>query len=284
MKKLKDQLLINTTIPTLSIVCITYNHENYISVALDSFLNQITSFPVEILVHDDASLDNTQNIILDYKRKYPHILKPILQKNNQFSKTGFEFSLNELNRAKGKYIALCEGDDYWIDNYKLQKQVDFLESNLNFSFTFHKVLIKNELNSSVKEYSVPSKNVLNFYDLAKKHVIPTCSVVLRNSFLPRPFPDWYSKSKMGDIPLELLLADKGPVYFFPTAMGVYRKNINSLTESKIQKKQSRKAYIYIFRNLNSFFKYKYAHVFIFKIIKIYFGYIKDYLGLNPSLK
>ena len=278
MIKLKNQSYTDSTIPLLSIVCITFNHEHFITDAIESFLNQITSFPVEILIHDDASNDNTANIIIDYKNKYPTLIKPILQEINQFSKNGFEFSLNELNRAKGKYIALCEGDDYWTDSFKLQKQVDFLEENYNFSFTFHRVKIKNELNCSVEEYSIPQKNILNFTDLAKKHIIPTCSVVLRNKFLPRPFPIWYSKSKMGDIPLELMLAHKGPVYFFPIEMGVYRKNRYSLTESISQKKESRRAYIFVYKNLNQYFDYKYFHIFIMKIFKMYLGFIKDLIS------
>ena len=115
----------------VSICCITYNHEKYIRDAIEGFLMQKTDFPFEVLIHDDASTDGTADIIREYETKYPDIIKPIYQTENQYSK-GIKISATyNYPRAKGKYIALCEGDDYWIDPYKLQKQVDFLEHMKN---------------------------------------------------------------------------------------------------------------------------------------------------------
>ena len=113
----------------VSIICNAYNHERYISDALDGFLKQKTTFAYEVLVHDDASTDGTADIIRDYARRYPDIVKPICQTENQYSK-GIGISENfQYPRAAGKYIAVCEGDDYWTDPEKLQKQVDALERN-----------------------------------------------------------------------------------------------------------------------------------------------------------
>ena len=104
--------------PLLSICCVTYNHESFISQCLDGFLMQQTDFPFEILIHDDASADGTANIIMEYEAKYPDLIKPIYQTENQFSK-GIKISVTfNFPRAKGKYIALCEGDDYWTDPLK----------------------------------------------------------------------------------------------------------------------------------------------------------------------
>lgn len=113
--------------PLVSITCLTYNHAPYLRQCLDGFVMQKTSFPIEILIYDDASEDGTQDIIREYERKYPDLIKPIYQTENQYSKgVKVEFVYN-YPRAKGKYIAFCEGDDYWTDPNKLQKQIDFLE-------------------------------------------------------------------------------------------------------------------------------------------------------------
>ena len=120
--------------PLVSILCITYNHEQFIRKCLESLVSQECDFDFEILIHDDASTDGTQAIIKEFQQKYPEIVKPILQTENQWSirPSGINLRFN-YPRAKGKYIALCEGDDYWIGNDKLQKQVAFLENNPDFS-------------------------------------------------------------------------------------------------------------------------------------------------------
>ena len=114
---------VQNTEPLVSINCITYNHEAYIRDALEGFLMQKTDFTFEILVHDDASTDQTANIIRKYEKKYPEIIKPIYQKENQYSQEVEISKQFQFPRARGKYIAICEGDDYWTNPYKLQKQV-----------------------------------------------------------------------------------------------------------------------------------------------------------------
>lgn len=111
------------TMPLVSIFCITYNHSNYIRQAIEGFLNQKTVFPVEIIVHDDASVDGTAEIVREYEKKFPEKIIPIYQKENQFSKGMDPFINFLIPQARGKYVAVCEGDDYWIDPLKLQKQV-----------------------------------------------------------------------------------------------------------------------------------------------------------------
>lgn len=113
----------------VSIVCNAYNHEPYIRDALEGFVMQKTTFPFEVLVHDDASTDNTASIIREYEKKYPEIIKPIYETENQYSKKDGSLGRIQYGRVKGKYIALCEGDDYWTDPMKLQKQYDALESH-----------------------------------------------------------------------------------------------------------------------------------------------------------
>ncbi len=120
----------------VSVVCNTYNHERYIRKALDGFVMQNTNFKYEVLVHDDASTDSTAEIIREYERMYPEIIKPIYQTINQYSQ-GIAPGNFQFPRVKGKYIALCEGDDYWIDPCKLQKQFDAMEENPDVDICAH---------------------------------------------------------------------------------------------------------------------------------------------------
>ena len=121
--------------PLLSICCTTYNQEKYIAQTLDGFLLQKTNFPIEIIVHDDASTDGTQQIIKEYAEKDSRI-KLILQTENKYSQNISPWACYCFPAAEGKYIALCEGDDYWVDALKLQKQVDSLESNPDYSIAW----------------------------------------------------------------------------------------------------------------------------------------------------
>ena len=116
----------------LSIVCLAYNHKAFIREALDSFVMQKTNFPFEVIIHDDASTDGTSDIIREYEAKYPDIIKPIYQTENQWGKKHIWRDI-VLPFVRGEYVAMCEGDDYWTDPLKLQKQVDFLDAHSDYS-------------------------------------------------------------------------------------------------------------------------------------------------------
>ena len=122
----------------VSICCMAYNHEKFIRQCLDGFVMQKTTFAFEILVHEDASTDNTASIVSEYESKFPHLFRCVYQTENQFKKQNTLVNIL-FKMAKGKYIALCEGDDYWTDPLKLQKQVDFLEANEDYTICFHDV-------------------------------------------------------------------------------------------------------------------------------------------------
>lgn len=121
----------------VSIICNAYNHEAYIADALEGFVMQKTTFPFEVLVHDDASTDNTAQIIREYEKKYPQLIKPIYQTENQYSKGDGSVTRIQFGRARGEYIAICEGDDYWTDPLKLQKQFDAMERNPQVDMCAH---------------------------------------------------------------------------------------------------------------------------------------------------
>lgn len=138
----------------VSVCCLSYNHENYIRQCLDGIVMQQTSFRFEVLVHDDASSDKSQQIILEYAQKYPDIIKPILQKENQFSKGKGILGPFLCPKCTGKYVAFCECDDYWTDPLKLQKQVDFLETHKEYIFCCHRFSIfEQNYNIYRKEYA-----------------------------------------------------------------------------------------------------------------------------------
>jgi glycosyltransferase involved in cell wall biosynthesis len=225
----------NNESPLVSICSITFNHEPYIRDAIEGFLMQKTDFKFEIIIYDDASTDNTASIIKEYANKFPNLFKIILQKENQYSKGVRGIAVNfTFPHARGKYISLCEGDDYWTDPYKLQKQISFLEQHSEYSFCFH--------NSKV--YYVDKKYYTNFNiklkqksysvkDLIKKQwFIPTASIVLRKDSLPEAYPDWFFQAYSGDYALELILAMKCDFFYLDDIMSVYRKNsISSLSVS-----------------------------------------------------
>lgn len=213
----------NKELPLVSIICTSYNHEKYIAQAIEGFVMQKTTFPFEIIVHDDASTDNTANIVRDYEAKYPELFVNIYQTENQYSKGKGDVVKIVFSAARGKYIALCEGDDYWTDPLKLQKQVDFLEANNDYSMCYHRVnelfmngrCLPDIINKSNKEQT------FTIYDLARANFIHTPSVIFRKDHINK-LPNWFNESPVGDYPLHMLNAKYGKIKYLPELMAVYR--------------------------------------------------------------
>jgi glycosyltransferase involved in cell wall biosynthesis len=187
----------------VSIDCTTYNHAPYIRQCLDGFLMQKINFPIEVLVHDDASTDGTADIIREYEQKYPDIIKPIYQSENQYS-NGINNSLTyNFPRVRGKYIAFCEGDDYWVDPYKLQKQVDFLEKNSEYGMCYTKVKTYIQRRNKYLKKTFGGNSVA-FSELIYDNTIPTLTVCLKKKLLRQYYKEIKPESKewlMGDYPL-----------------------------------------------------------------------------------
>lgn len=219
--------------PIVSICCITYNHERYIQQCLEGFLIQKTNFPFEVLIHDDASTDKTAEILREYEAKHPHIIKPIYQKENQYSK-GIQISASfNWPRANGKYIAICEGDDYWIDPFKLQKQVDFLEKNEEYGLvgTSNRIYIENK--NTFKEHKLEEADY-TFEDFLIGNRITTLTSCFRNDLLKKYLYDikpenkgWYS----GDYPMWMYMSKKMRVKIIPDITAVYRKREESVSNT-----------------------------------------------------
>ena len=207
--------------PLVSICCLSFNHEKFIQQCLDGFLMQKTDFTYEVLIHDDASTDKTADIIREYEKKHPDIIKPIYQTENQYSKGVAVTRKFNFSRAQGDYIAMCEGDDYWTDPLKLQKQVDFLESNLDYGLCFHNVNVLTSESNTIKpdDYSNNSPEISTIEDLAKKNYINTLSVVLRNDFT---LPTFTSGFISGDWALYIIQIKDRKIKRINDTMGVYR--------------------------------------------------------------
>ena len=207
----------------LSILCLTYNQSKYIKQTLDSFLSQKTDFEYEILINDDASNDGTVEIIKDYQRKNPKMIKPIFQKENQYSKGLRNFMLRYLiPNAKGEYLALCEGDDYWTDDSKLQRQVDFLDRHPSYSVCFHPVRIHFE-NSEEPDSVYPNTTdgkTFNLKRLLKENYIQTNSVIYRRGVYDQLNLD----AVPGDWYLHLIHAKMGKIGFINRVMSIYRRH------------------------------------------------------------
>lgn len=218
--------------PVVSIGCITYNHEKYIRDALEGFLIQETNFPFQICILDDASTDDNVKIIKEYADKYPRLFKCFFLDENTWGKPYRQERIKPYLevRNKGKYIALCEGDDYWIDPLKLQKQVDILENNKKYSLCFHNVLVKyKSVFKKQHKFRTYKNNVYDIKDVILiPWFIPTCSILFRKAFLDI-IPEWSKYIYNGDYMIQLLLADKGEFYCINEIMGVYRRHETSLS-------------------------------------------------------
>ena len=203
--------------PKVSICCQTYNHGAYIAQTLEGFLMQKTNFHFEILVHEDASTDNTAQILRTYEAKYPDILKVVYQTENQFLKQNTLVNILFAN-AQGDYIALCEGDDYWTDEKKLQKQVDFLETNQEYTLTGHSV---NTLDHEAKMIPwLSKKGDIDFYNFLSGKNIYTLSLMFRN--IKGCFEKVIDKYPAGDFFMKTYMLSQGKGYLFDEIMAVYR--------------------------------------------------------------
>lgn len=214
----------------VSVDVITYNHEAYIEECLNSILAQKTNFKFEILIHDDASTDNTANIIRRYQKKYPQIIKPILQKENQYKKNITTTSEHfNFPRALGKYIAMCEGDDFWTDPYKLQKQIDILESHPDYSIVFHEAIIHNNTDKNIdKIYPALENRIYTAEEIFRNWIAPTASFCFRKNIIDYSIAT--DKNILNsDIIIMLMALSKGKAYGMSDKMSAYRIHEGGVT-------------------------------------------------------
>ncbi len=222
----------NDTRPLMvSIRCITYNHEPYIRQCLEGFVMQKTNFRFEAIVHDDASTDGTAAIVREYAEKYPDIIKPIFETENQYSKHDGTLDRIMDEKCTGKYIAFCEGDDYWIDPLKLQKQVDFLECHDDYSMCFHNAHLLKDVESEFKLIQVEDRDY-DMDELFEKWIVPTASIMIRRNVYEKMIPD--PRIINGDINTVMNACANGNVRGMNNEMSVYRVQNDGVTIKRMR--------------------------------------------------
>lgn len=281
--------------PLVAIQCLVYNHEPYLRDCLEGFVMQQTNFLFVAIVHDDASTDGSAAIIREYEEKYPDIIKPIYETENQYSKGNGIVTriMNAAIEATGaKYVAMCEGDDYWIDPLKLQKQVDFMEANPEYSLCLTNSVVKFDdcevlaINHIWDTYTI--EEVLNANALNVKrrgdNVVPCAHTSTIFYRIPNDeFPNWVSQCFIGDEPLMIYLAYHGKVKFINEITSVYRAMVG-VSSKNFNQELDWKNRIKMYNVINEGFEYQYKAIintiiaqFYFKLFKMKWksGYKKD---------
>ena len=215
----------------VSVLCATYNHEEYLRQTLDSFVNQKTDFPFEVLVNDDASTDSTGDIIREYAAKYPEVIRPFYQKENLYSRRINLYDVVFFPACRGEYIAVCEGDDYWNDPEKLQLQVNWLDSHPEYSACVHNSIGRfadqpdKVLFAQDGDRDIPFEQVVQ----GMSHAYHTSSILARREFILNP-PDYrdvaYHQGYFTDYAVGVRLGLAGKVRFLDRCMSVYRIGSN----------------------------------------------------------
>lgn len=269
----------------VSVLCCTYNHEKYIRQALDGIVKQKANFKFEVVVADDASTDNTQQIIREYAEKYPDIMRCILREKNIGIGPNYYDALQQVN---GKYLAICDGDDYWSDPEKLQKQVDFMEAHRDCtvccaSFVRHEHRDEGitEVPFAVEDYirtQIPEKESYTFEDLLYCRFVASCTVMLRWQYMHR-VPEFLKYYPVIDFPLALLHAAGGRIYVMHGySPSVYNVHIKSVTNSNSSEKLQA-VYTYLLNEINQYLNYKFNAT----ITEYFNGMKTGNLKLRPSV-
>lgn len=260
--------------PKVSIFCGTYNHEKYIRDALEGFLMQKTDFPFEIIVHDDASTDGTPFILKEYEKKYPDLIHVIYQKENQYSKFKYptQFAFGIMRKIlKGDYIALCDGDDYWVDENKLQIQVDYMENHADCVMTGHDAWKVNCQTDNRERFLLLPKEM----DISAEQLIvgtgdfTTSTMVFRRDMLYTD--DFFLDVTVGDYPLKLYCLAKGKIHYFDRAMSVYRY----FSDGSWSSKQISNLNSHLICEMNIFVFLEKYNVYT---KGMYLGIVKDYIN------
>lgn len=260
---IKDSEYRNYDLIMVSVVVTCYNHELYIAKTINSFLHQKTNFRVEILINDDASSDNSVGIIKKYQAQYPDLIVTFFQIENQYSKGKKPWLEVLFPFAKGKYIALCDGDDYWTDPYKLQKQVDFMEANSDYSMCFTRYKRYFE---DTKLFQLSGHNhsrSYNLKDFMYANHAATATVLFKNIHFDL---NYFSNTPFGDWTLYNLILQNGDAYYMDDVTAVYRRHsLNSEYYNPTPYKKKLYKLNFLFLKIHGV---KYVYIFFKKIIKM----------------
>lgn len=283
--------------PKVSVCVITYKHEDYITTCLDSILNQQTNFDFEVILGEDHSPDATPGIVRKYADAFPNRVKAFIRPKNVGAKSNF---LHCFLQTKGEYVIYIEGDDYWTDTQKLQKQVDFLDKNPAASACFHNAEIIYEDGSGKPSelINTPQQAIWtttsDFFKERETWFMATASVMMRRKWVSS-LPEWFKDCKSGDIPMYVILAEQGPIGYLPDIMSVYRKNLGgqSFTDSN-KSKDFLLNRIFMYTKLNEYTEFKFDqmirpilaeyHELLIHCSAFKWNYFKQFYHLNQAHK
>jgi glycosyltransferase involved in cell wall biosynthesis len=238
----------------VSVLTITYNQEAYISDALEGILMQETDFDFEIVVGEDCSTDRTREVLLAYQQKYPDKIRLLLHDRNMGAQRNFQVA---LAACRGEYIAFCEGDDYWTDKHKLQRQVAIMDANPNASMSFHRAhFVTADGTVTGVSNELETQYVFTIEDVIRKDwFILSCSMFFRRSKFE--IPSWWPEVTNGDYAIHLLCALKGEILFSAEVMGAYRKHGSGLSDTVLKVEFGTNSLISLLDRFNAYTSYKY---------------------------
>ncbi|MFV5703598.1 glycosyltransferase family 2 protein [Flavobacterium sp. XS2P12] len=264
-------------LPKVSICMITYRHEQFIEEAINSILIQECDFEIELILANDCSPDGTDEVVKKIMETHPRagVITYIKHEVNQGMMANFLFSLQQ---CKGEYVALCEGDDYWTDSLKLQKQVGFLDANRDYVLSFHNATIMNSHRNVSGVFNKFLKSDYTPNEILKNWITPTASMVFRNVITE--FPLFLKEATHGDLALRVYLCEFGKVGAFNEMMSVYRINEQSITVKLYQDLENIKKLIKQLELMKSYFKGKYDIELQEKIFLLKLDCANCYKGKN----
>lgn len=242
----------------VDVIMLVYNHEKFLAQAIDSIVSQKTNFNYRVLIGEDCSKDSSRTIVQKYAAMYPDKIVPLLYEKNMGATANLR---HVMSVATSKYIAICEGDDYWTDDTKLQKQVDFMEPNPDFSICFTDVEIVDGNGTRKSDdlfFAYKEKDVYTIEDIIHSfvNIIPTPSLFFRN-ILPRPLPEFYEHIFSGDYCLHVMLADKGKAKRLPFVAAAYRDHTGGITKGDLFINKEYEIVFNLLEILNKYLDYKY---------------------------
>ncbi len=250
----------------VSVYTLVYNHEPFLKEAIEGVVNQQCDYTIELMLGEDCSTDNSRAVISHYASLYPDIVKPIFNEKN----IGYIANSIKLMKAcRGKYVATMEGDDYWIDVHKIQKQVDFLEANPDYSACFCKVKYIDEQGNEMPQYHpAPKKDDLDFADIIAKHYIPTPGYIFRKN-LPDPMPEFYLNDPISmDLPIEIIAAEQGKTKYMRDVMAVHRSHAGGITKNAEQIKKIEDGEFLLYEKAMLHYGKKYETIFYNKLREV----------------
>ena len=224
--------------PKVTVIVTTYNHEPFIRTALDSVLRQRTMFPFDVIIIEDCSTDRTRDIVQEYQRRYPALIRLILPETNQCSNVNF---MKAVAQTSSPYFAILDGDDYWTSPLKLQKQVEFLERHPECSISYHNVRLEWEDGREPPRLRYPpdQATIVDIGALIDACIVQSCTAMIRRSAIDR-FPPWYDDDPSADWTLFLLAAMRGKIGYVDADMAVYRQHAGGYWSSLGASEQQRR--------------------------------------------